>query len=94
MLHLRREGEGKVGLSVGEGGGRCHHKKLLSFLTRRKAMQRLILKTNSGKEIGFTIEGDKISADWWTPEVQELLCRMCSRKMDCDTCQTRNPWCG
>lgn len=48
-----------------------------------------------GTPIGFTIEGDMVTADWWTPEVKEIMCGLCPKKANCDpNCLTANPWCG
>lgn len=55
---------------------------------------RFTLETKNGP-VDFTIEGDTVTANWWTPEVRAIMCDICPRKGNCDpNCLTKNPWCG
>lgn len=56
------------------------------------------LKLGKKRTITIKIDGDKVSTDWWTPEIKELFCDICGKSgtTECNktTCQVANPWCG
>jgi len=47
-------------------------------------------------KIKLRIEGTKITSEWWSPELKEVLCGICDDKETCNpmTCLVANPWCG
>ena len=53
--------------------------------------------TEKKEIIVLELDENKITSDWWTPEVKELFCSLCKEDgIECNpmTCQVANPWCG
>jgi len=50
------------------------------------------------QQVVLEIKDGVLKCDWWTPEIRDIFCSMCSKKGtdDCDkmTCQIANPYCG
>lgn len=48
-----------------------------------------------GFMIQLEIDGNQVTADWWTPEIKKLFCSLCEEK-NCEPilCEISNPWCG
>lgn len=71
--------------------------------TKEELIQSILheAKEEGREDIEITIAPDgSIHSNWWTPQIAELLCELCSaEESKCEKdgvgiCVVSNPWCG